>query len=460
MAKCGELSGMWPTYLAVQLLTFFSDFSLYPCTKCSFQRHQYYSMLSAGDFDGLRISLFETYLSYIPYMRTKTKQYFPEMENAIFFDEYQSVIGNTHAQNYGCTRNNSAYPISYSQDVWNGYNWQGALDLSKMMLDYFSHTGDEDFLGICMELIVGNLNFYRQRWTRRTVEGKIIMFPTQSIETYQCKEYFSQHDDIDDGNNCPTNDTPTVSGLRSVLETIFNVPTETLARVGIDAEKLDDFKKFYDEIPIVPLETIIDDATNETLWTIRPCETCSMDASNVENPELYAVHPYFLYTAGELNNAEHPLTRENLQIAVNAFNNVKNPGDTGWNQMAMDAALLGLGLKAQELVTARAASDPAPGYRFEGFMSHEFDYDPSSDHMGVFSAALQYMLVQTANDVHNTITLLPSWPCSWDVDFRIFTKKETVIEGSIKNGTLIGDLVVTPEERRENIVFGQCQLQA
>ena len=128
--------------------------------------------------------------------------------------------------------------------------------------------------------------------------------------------------------------------------------------------------------------------------------------------------------------------------------------------MAMDAALLGLGLKAQELVTARAASDPAPGYRFEGFMSHEFDYDPSSDHMGVFSAALQYMLVQTANDVHNTITLLPSWPCSWDVDFRIFTKKETVIEGSIKNGTLIGDLVVTPEERRENIVFGQCQLQA
>jgi len=152
-------------------------------------RLQYYSMLNAGDFEGLKTSLFRTYLNYLPYSATKTKLWFPDMTDAIVIDEYQSIFGSSHAGSYGCigTRD-EGLPDSYSKDIWNGYNYQGMLDLSAMMLEYYSFTGDKEFLSECMELIGGEVNFFAQRWTRRDAQGKVIMFPTQSVETFQVSE--------------------------------------------------------------------------------------------------------------------------------------------------------------------------------------------------------------------------------------------------------------------------------
>ena len=75
--------------------------------------------------------------------------------------------------------------------------------------------------------------------------------------------------------------------------------------------------------------------------------------------------------------------------------------------------------KAQSLVKARAYVAPAPGYRFPAFMPHEQDYEPSADHLGVFNSAMVYMLMQTYDDQEQNILLLPSWPCDWDVSFKV-----------------------------------------
>ena len=46
----------------------------------------------------------------------------------------------------------------------------------------------------------------------------------------------------------------------------------------------------------------------------------------------------------------------------------------------MIAALLGLTNDASRMLLERAATQPAPGYRFIGFAPHMQDYEPSADH--------------------------------------------------------------------------------
>ena len=95
---------------------------------------------------------------------------------------------------------------------------------------------------------------------------------------------------------------------------------------------------------------------------LRPCEVCPKSTSNVENPELYPVHPYRIYGVGRSPPLHH---------ATNAYAARKFPGDQGWNQCAMDAAMLGLAAEAAKLVLARAQTGPAAGYRFPIFAPHE-----------------------------------------------------------------------------------------
>jgi len=76
----------------------------------------------------------------------------------------------------------------------------------------------------------------------------------------------------------------------------------------------------------------------------------------------------------------------------------------------MDAALLGDADEAARFVVARAKTSPAAGYRFPTFAPHEQDYEPSADHFAVFSNALQYMLIQRADDAQDSVLLLPAWP--------------------------------------------------
>ena len=106
---------------------------------------------------------------------------------------------------------------------------------------------------------------------------------------------------------------------------------------------------------------------------VSPCRpgglTNLSNTQNIENAELYAVHPYRRATVARGDSAAFAAGR--LAWARRRF-----PKDVGWNQCAMDAALLGNASAAVPLVIARARTPPAKGYRFPAFAPHEQDELP------------------------------------------------------------------------------------
>lgn len=211
-----------------------------------------------------------------------------------------------------------------------------------------------------------------------------------------------------------------------------------------DAER---WTQFFSRLPAIPTRT-----TDDGIVKLAPCELCPDHTNNVENPELYATHPYQIYTvAGAANN-----DAVDLDLAINAYKTVAYPGDEGWNQMSMDAALLGLAQDARKLVTARATAGSAQGYRFEAFMEHEFDYEPSSDHMANMVNALDYMLMQT-NPVDGKVSMFPAWPCDWDVEFKLHAAGGGVVEGKLEGGELAEWKVDGGEGGEERFTVMKCQ---
>ena len=170
--------------------------------------------------------------------------------------------------------------------------------------------------------------------------------------------------------------------------------------------------------------------------------------SNGENAELYAVHPYRQATRARGD-------ADALAKGLDAFKNKVFAEDVGWNQVAMDASLLGLAAEAAAYVVARARTMPAQGYRFPAFAPHEQDFEPSGDHFAVFQNAVQYMLIQRVDDAAESVLLLPSWPCAWDVNFTLSAPRNTTVTGSVKNGKLA--FTVDPVGRTPAVHAAACQ---
>jgi len=276
------------------------------------------------------------------------------------------------------------------------------------------------------------ISFYFNHFPNKDSKGKIEIYPTQSIETWQCPNY------PPNPSNCATNDMPTVAGLLVVLSRL----TKLDPSFSTPAQRTQ-WQQLLSTLPPLPTTTI------SGSQALAPCQVCPPSTSNSENAELYAVHPYRLYTVGR-----KAASNVDLSPAIVAFQHERFGSDEGWNQNAMDAALLGLGQKAQSLVETRAAMKPAPGYRFPTFMPHLQDYQPSLDHLAVFNNALQYMLLQPGDDDKQSVVLLPTWPCAWDVTFKLNAPLSTVIEGSVQGGKL--KYTVTPASRTPDVKVGNC----
>ena len=270
-----------------------------------------------------------------------------------------------------------------------------------MILDHYAYTGEvnPELLTIPVEVV----EFYGNLWgktKKNETDDTMVFFPTQGLETWQCPGWPV------DPTDCPTNDMPTVAGMHAVLEKLLALPDE-LASVGQKGA----WRTLKSRVPPLPV-------INGSHWA---CDDCTLGGtgpgshklSNGENVELYAVHPYRQATIGRGDAAA-------LKLANAAFDKKLDKSDSGWNQNAMDAALLGRSGDAANFVVARASTAPALGYRFPAFAPHEQDYEPSADHFAVFSNALQYMLVQRVDDaVNDSVLLLPAWPCGWDVKFKV-----------------------------------------
>ena len=114
------------------------------------------------------------------------------------------------------------------------------------------------------------------------------------------------------------------------------------------------------------------------------------------------------------------------------------------------AAIVGLVDSAKNEV-AWSLHRPVPGMRFPGFFQTTYDGVPDVQHASMAATGLQKMLLQ---NVGNKIILIPTWPEDWNCSFKLYAKKNTIVEGKITNGEL-SDLTVFPENRAKDVFIGQ-----
>ena len=363
-------------------------------------RLPYWSMLASGDFD-LMQPLFLMYRKALGLCRDKTKIYYKH--DGAFFPETMYFWGTNGNCDFGWGHKGPETINRYIRR-----EWQGGIELTGMMLDYYAITQDRKFLrDMLLPLAEATITFFDQHWSRNE-QGKIRFEPAQSLETWwEC-----------------VNPLPEVAGLKYVLGRLLELPAELTTK-----SQRKSWKKTLADLPSVPMKEY------KGKQILIPAEQYSVKR-NQENPELYAIFPYRLFGVG----------KPHLEIALETYGQRMHKGTGGWYQTAIQAAYLGLTEDASKLVT-KNFSTKHQGSRFPAFWGPNYDWIPDQDHGCVSMTALQRMLMQTDG---KKILLLPAWPKDWDADFKLHAPGNTTVEGVYRNGKL-QRLKVIPSSRRKDV---------
>jgi hypothetical protein len=367
-------------------------------------RLPYWSMLEAGDFD-LMQPLFEMYRDVLDIRKFATKTYYHH--KGAFFPETMEFWGTYPDNTYG--RDRSKLPLGTANSSFIRYYWQSGLELSLMMLDYYSFTQDDKVLQeTILPIVTEVINFYDFHWGRDE-NGKILFDPAMALETYEKA----------------VNPMPEIVGINKVCAELLKLP-----ETAINDEQRKQYKRLVKELPEIPMREV------EGEKLLAPAQEYS-GKQNMENPELYAIFPYRRYSVG----------KENIELGIRTFNKRESRENRGWQQHSIKAAYLGLAEEAAKLM-AEYFNAGTTVYRFPTMWGPNYDWVPDQDHGSVALIALQRMLLQYEGD---DIYLLPAWPKDWDVDFKLHASKNTTIEATLQNGE-ITRLKVTPEEREKDII--------
>ena len=372
----------------------------------------YWPMLASGDYDQMA-PLFTMYRNMLPLLKERARRYFGH--DGVHFSETTQIWGLNRDVCFG--KNNPGF---YPTSTYMKYNWDCGLELSTMLLAYYQHTQDQAFVGETLLPIADQVvTFYEQHY-KRDKDGKLHIYPSQALETWQNTEY-------------PTS---VIAGMRVVLAGLLALP-ESLTT----SEQRKRWTRVLGEIREVP---IAEEAGKK--W-IKPAYVFS-DKKNAEHPELYAVFPYPIYGVG----------KPDLEIGLETFARRANKRTGGWQQDAIQAALLGQTADAKNFLLQNITTEnlmggdnekaKRPDSRFPAFWGPNFDWIPDQCNGSVILSTLQYMLMQTDG---KKIILLPAWPKEWNADFKLHAPYNTTLEGRVVNGEVI-DLKVTPESRRKDII--------
>jgi hypothetical protein len=375
-------------------------------------RHIYWPMLYSGDFDQM-LPLFTMYRNMVPLLKERTRRYFGH--DGVFFCETTQLWGLNRDSEFG-VNNPDVYPIS----GYMKYYWDSGLELSALMLGYYSNTQDKQFVSETLLPIADEVvKFYDQHY-KRTQDGKLDITPSQALETWHVAE----------------NPLNTIAGLRTVLSGLLDVP-ESLTT----DQQRKRWKRLLGELSELP---IAGEAGKK--W-LKPAHVFS-DKKNGENPELYAIFPYPIYAVG----------KPDFEIGLETFARRLHKGTGCWRPDSIQAALLGLTDQAKtDLVKSVTTANIVPGAnevgnrpksRFPAFWGPNFDWLPDQDHASAILTTLQRMLMQTDG---KTIRLLPAWPSDWNASFKLHAPYQTTVEGRVVGGNVL-DLKVTPESRRKDVV--------
>ncbi len=365
-------------------------------------RLPYWNMLYAGDHDLMR-PLFRMYMNATHIQKDAAQKRFGH--EGVYFGETMTFWGTYNTNNWGWG-NTGTVPTN----PWIKRDYNAALELLSMMLDYYDMTRDETFLqDTVLVLATDVFRFFSEHYDRDE-NGNLHIYPSQALETW--------HDAL--------NPAPDIAGLWFNLQRLLHLP-----EAQITPQQRDDWIRLFTELPPLPVER------TDKGRVLLPAEEYS-DKNNTENPELYAIFPFRLYGLG----------RTDLPTATLSFLVNDNPGTGGWRQNAIHAACLGRADQAGDFVMDNFTTWDN-GSRFPGFFGPNFDWVPDQDHGSVAAIALQRMLLQTRGD---KIIVLPAWPMYWDAEFKLHAPQQTIVSGTVRNGELVKYEIV-PESRKKDVII-------
>ena len=353
-------------------------------------RLPYYAMLASGDFEMIKV-LFKFYNDRVPAFKNIAKRLGAE---GIVIPETMSVYGTYTNSDYGWGRTD--LPTGVAQTPWVSKIWVQSLELSFFMLDYYFYTGDKEFLtGTAVPFIRETLKYFDTRFGR-DAGGKLLITPTQSLETYW-------YDVV--------NDAPCVVGLHAILAVLPDLPSD----IGT-AEDREMCQRLAAALPPVPTDV------RDGKKVFAVAQQFKDQASNVENPELYIVYPFRLCN----------LTTADKETGVESFRTRRFPDGMGWYQDGQQAATLGLTDYTSKVIVSKV-NNTNPNHRFQAIWGPNFDWTPDQDHGSNMLATLQTMLLQSYDD---TLYVLPAFPADWNVSFRLFAPGNAQVTCEYRDGEL------------------------
>ncbi|MCC6580141.1 MAG: hypothetical protein IT440_06835 [Phycisphaeraceae bacterium] len=363
----------------------------------------YWPLLASGDFDLIR-PLLRMFQNALPLALARNRIW--HRHGGAFFPETQHFWGTFSNRDYGLERDGK--PVGEVVNPYIRWHQSSILELAALMLDLHAFTQDQAFArDTLLPLTQAFVDHYDQHYPKKI--GKISIEPATSLETW--------HD--------ATNPTPDLAGLKVVLQGLLDLP----ATLTSDTQRTQ-WSRMLSELPEIPMTG--EGEQRRLLPAVRFDKL-----ANMENPELYAVFPFRLFT----------LAHGDTQVGRNTFHHRMWAKTGGWQQDAIQAAMLGLTDVARTAVTSSFMTFH-PGSRFPAFWGPNYDWLPDQCHGGVAMIALQNMLMQTEG---RKILLLPAWPPCWNVTFKLHAPLQTVVEGEVKDGQLV-NLKVTPPDRAADVV--------
>jgi hypothetical protein len=376
-------------------------------------RLPYFPMPARGDCD-LMPPIFQMYFDALPLARERSRLYFNCQ--GVYFPETMTFFGTYSNGDYGWTRD-GLEPSDLRFCPWWRWAWNQGPELLLMMLDYHAHTQDAAFLKDRLIPFAREVLLFFDTRFKRDGRGKLEIHPTQAIETYRTGQ--------------EVNDMPAVAGLHAVLDRLLALPDGALP-----ADARGAWRTLREQLPDVPTKT------EEGRTFLLPAEKFGGRRSNVEDPEIYAIFPFRLFSVG----------KPRLEVAQETFRRRRSKNLFGWHQTGMLAALSGLAAEARDVLLANVKNSHK-NFRFPVMWGPNYDWLPDQDHGSNFMGTLQLMVMQADGDA---IRALPAWPKSWHVKFRLHAPRGTIVEGEYR-GEKPRLVTVIPEARAKDVVVMEPQ---
>jgi hypothetical protein len=250
-------------------------------------RLPYWSMHAAGDFDSLE-TVFKYYKNMIAMVSARTMKYWNH--TGIAFHETKNHFGawsnGPISHNWTQWEHERGGAYWASDSGWMGKDYggnAGGTEVSYMLLNAYEYTLNETLLEEYLPIAKLTIDFFRQHYLNRTASGKMVIWPTQALETWWCAGWDYEHKRPPA--DCCVDDMPTVAALHALLEKMLTV----LPHRFVSATERDQWVNFNATLPPMP--------TNDT-HVLPAAEWNASNRHNSEIPELYSVHPYRHFTVG------------------------------------------------------------------------------------------------------------------------------------------------------------------